>query len=407
MRHHKGAFSLLVLEVAFGFVILVHTLVTARFYLRMHVAETGLADEQIVVVTRQFLTPREIPAARAQARDDLAALARIPGVRAAASVDTRPLPDGAAFPMLLRNPHGLRQEALAWSLQATAQAVATFGWRVIAGQGFEPQGVSGTGSEPERAGAIPLLLTRSLALRLFDSVGDAIGRPIDSSSWQHARVVGVVEDFSYRGTWLPHAAAAVVIGANPASEQGLTFVVRVNPDARDTVAAAALAALGQGAAGAGFDRAKQSPDSVVAAVPLERQAARYMRLSRGATVILLWIGVLVVAVALSGSLALASFSVAERTRQIGVRRALGARRGQIVRYFLLENLVLTSLGIALGLVLATALNLVIRQMMAEVGLTADLMIAASAVLVGTGLLSSLVPALRAAATPPWAATRAL
>ena len=55
-------------------------------------------------------------------------------------------------------------------------------------------------------------------------------------------------------------------------------------------------------------------------------------------IILTWTGFLVIAVALAGSLALASFSVAERTRQIGVRRALGASRGEIVRYFLLENL---------------------------------------------------------------------
>ena len=77
-------------------------------------------------------------------------------------------------------------------------------------------------------------------------------------------------------------------------------------------------------------------------------------------IIAFWTGFLVVAVALAGSLALASFSVAERTRQIGVRRALGASRGEIVRYFLLENLILTSFGLGLGLALAVGLNHVLR-----------------------------------------------
>jgi putative ABC transport system permease protein len=132
-----------------------------------------------------------------------------------------------------------------------------------------------------------------------------------------------------------------------------------------------------------------------------------MRLSRGAVVILLWTGLLVVAVALAGSLALASFSVTERTRQIGIRRALGARRAEIVRYFLLENVLLTGFGLALGLPLAIALNQVVRRIMTEVVLTADAVLMSMAVFVVTGLLSALVPARRAAAIPPWAATRTL
>jgi putative ABC transport system permease protein len=116
---------------------------------------------------------------------------------------------------------------------------------------------------------------------------------------------------------------------------------------------------------------------------------------------------LVVAVALAGSLALASFSVTERTRQIGIRRALGARRAEIVRYFLLENVLLTGFGLALGLPLAIALNQVVRRIMTEVVLTADAVLMSMAVFVVTGLLSALVPARRAAAIPPWAATRTL
>ena len=86
-------------------------------------------------------------------------------------------------------------------------------------------------------------------------------------------------------------------------------------------------------------------------------------------IIALWTGFLVIAVALAGSLALASFSVAERTRQIGVRRALGASRGEIVRYFLFENLLLTGFGLGLGLGLAVGLNQVLRRIMADLALT--------------------------------------
>src|SRR6185436_5248244 len=96
---------------------------------------------------------------------------------------------------------------------------------------------------------------------------------------------------------------------------------------------------------------------------------RFAIISQGAVVIALWTGFLVVAVALAGSLALASFSVAERSRQIGVRRALGASRSEIVRYFLFENLILTGFGLGLGLGLAVALNQVLRRIMPDLKLT--------------------------------------
>ena len=100
MRHHKGAFSLLVLEVAFGFVILSHTLIAARNYFRLHVRETGMPDDELVIARRRFLHPHDVARARGQERADLAALARIDAT--AAAVDGVPLPDAATFPLLLR-----------------------------------------------------------------------------------------------------------------------------------------------------------------------------------------------------------------------------------------------------------------------------------------------------------------
>ena len=58
--------------------------------------------------------------------------------------------------------------------------------------------------------------------------------------------------------------------------------------------------------------------------------------------------VLLVFVTSLGIIGLTSFSVAERTRQIGTRRALGAQRADILRYFLLENWLVTTLGLASG-----------------------------------------------------------
>ena len=62
-----------------------------------------------------------------------------------------------------------------------------------------------------------------------------------------------------------------------------------------------------------------------------------------------------------GIVGLASFWVQQRTRQIGIRRALGATRGDILRYFQTENFILATLGIVLGMALAYAINLLLMS----------------------------------------------
>jgi len=78
-----------------------------------------------------------------------------------------------------------------------------------------------------------------------------------------------------------------------------------------------------------------------------------------------------------------------------------------VNYFLLENVILTSFGLLLGLGLTIGLNHMLRRIMVDLRLTSDEVLLSMLIFIMTGLLSALVPARRAAAIPPWAATRTL
>jgi len=189
----------------------------------------------------------------------------------------------------------------------------------------------------------------------------------------------------------------VIVSAEPLTEHEVVYIIHAPPGGRASVLAAAQAALAR----------VGDADSTSLVTGLEPARMRYAQLSQGAVIILIWTGFLVVAVALAGSLALSSFSVAERTRQIGVRRALGANRGEIVRYFLFENVLLTMFGLVLGLGLAIGFNHMLRGIMADLRLSADEVLISMAIFIVTGLLSALVPARRAALIPPWAATRTL
>jgi len=117
-------------------------------------------------------------------------------------------------------------------------------------------------------------------------------------------------------------------------------------------------------------------------------------------------GLLLLVTAL-GIVGLASFWVQQRTKQIGIRRALGATRGQILRYFQTENFLLATVGIVLGMVLAFGINqlLISKYEMPRLPL-AYLPVGALGLWL-LGQLAVLGPARRAASVPPAVATRSV
>ena len=108
-----------------------------------------------------------------------------------------------------------------------------------------------------------------------------------------------------------------------------------------------------------------------------------------------------------GIVGLASFNVSRRTRQIGTRRALGATRGAILRYFMLENFLVSSIGIALGTVLAIGLNVWMVQTFDLARMAWYLVPLAMLILWLVGQLAAAGPARRASLVPPAVATRAV
>lgn len=123
------------------------------------------------------------------------------------------------------------------------------------------------------------------------------------------------------------------------------------------------------------------------------------------TVMLTTVTVLILVITALGIMGLASFSVRQRTRQIGTRRALGARRADIVRYFMTENWLITTIGVVLGSVMAVGLNYELVNMYDLPHIAWYYIPVGVVVLWALGLLAVLGPALKAAAIPPAIATR--
>jgi putative ABC transport system permease protein len=113
----------------------------------------------------------------------------------------------------------------------------------------------------------------------------------------------------------------------------------------------------------------------------------------------------VLAVTVVGISGLAAFNVTTRTKQLGIRRAIGARRFHIFRYFLIENWIITTCGTVLGCMLALAAGMAMSSMYEMPRPPLYYMVGGVLLLWIVGLLAVLVPARRAAAISPAIATR--
>jgi putative ABC transport system permease protein len=114
---------------------------------------------------------------------------------------------------------------------------------------------------------------------------------------------------------------------------------------------------------------------------------------------------LLLAISALGIFGLAAFNVSTRTKQIGTRRAVGARRFDIVRYFMVENWVITSTGVVVGCVLALVLGFWLSSVFELPRLKLYYLVAGVLALWTVGLAAALWPARRAARVSPAVATR--
>jgi len=246
-----------------------------------------------------------------------------------------------------------------------------------------------------------VIISQGLADRLFPGQ-NPIGKPIYTWGDKATQtVVGVFDTLARPNLNSQGVSAkdyAMFLPIDLPSTIGSNYVLRVrDPAQRDEILAAAEAAV-----------LENAPNRIV----LKKQTfddirANYFKQDRAMAWLLIGVSLALLVITALGVVGLASFWVQQRTRQIGIRRALGATKRDIVRYFQLENFILATMGIALGMGLAYGINLWLMDKYQVPRLPWEFLPIGAALLWFLGQVAVLGPALRAAMIPPAIATRSV
>ena len=398
IARHKIAAALIVFEIALAFAIVSNAVFMIRNRLQQMEMPSGVAEHELVQVQMAYIGNQ--PDADARAQTDLAALRRIPGVKAVALVDQLPLGGNSSNGGIKLDPNQSRSTVNA-SEYFGEHILSTFGVRLIAGQGFAPDDYVGLGAAIKAlnrgdTSRLPhrVIITHALAERLWPGQ-QPLGRVIYMGADVPMRVVGVVDRLVRPNQFHNGAGYSVILPLRVNMQEGASFVIRCAPRDRARILNAAVSAL-----------KRVDPNRVLLeSRTFEQVRNRYFRNDRAMAGILAGvISALLLTTAL-GIYGLAGFWVQQRTRQIGLRRALGARRSDILSYFQAENFILATGGIVMGCAGAMGINVWLMTQDAVPRLPVAYLVVSAIALWALGQLAVLGPALRAARIPPTSAMR--
>jgi putative ABC transport system permease protein len=250
----------------------------------------------------------------------------------------------------------------------------------------------------DRVGVRKVVLVNAAAARKFWPGQDPIGRPVSVGQggfWKDtAYVVGVVGDVRF-GSLDSAATPDVYLSYYQSPRPRMMLMLRAAGDEKSLAAPARRLVQ---------ELLPSSP--VYEVLTMQERTADAMRYARFSTIILALFGLVALGLATMGTYGVISFGVAQRTREIGIRVALGASRSELLRMVVRQGLALAIVGGAIGLVAALAATRVLRSLLYEVVPTDPLTFAAIlAVLVLAVLVASWIPARRAATIHPSEALR--
>jgi putative ABC transport system permease protein len=255
-----------------------------------------------------------------------------------------------------------------------------------------------TFTNADRLGAARVLLISESAARMFFPGGDAIGQRVKFGARggyekNEGEIVGIVGDVHHFGVDAP-VPPMFYLPLVQSGDDGATVVIRAHGVPAIGLSVRALVQ--------GIDR-----DALVGEpVPLEALLAGSLGQRRFYMMLLGAFAALALVLAAIGLYGVISYSVAQRTQEIGVRVALGATRAQVLLMILAQGLRFAAIGLAIGQLMAMMLNRALKGLLVGVSTTdPPTLVVTAAALLSVAALACYVPARRAACVDPIVALR--
>lgn len=352
----------------------------------LRAVDLGFDPENLVLVS---LDHQAHPQSAAAFYRELLQQARaLPGVRTASLATRPPLSNGmAAFTVQIPGlppPGPGRYNTAAFTAVSTSY-FRTLGVPIIAGRDFSPE-------DPDEGAEIPAIVDREFARKFFG--GDALGKTFKRGGGAAMRVIGVAQTAKY-SSLREDPSPAMYMVMKQRLFPTLYLQVRVSGDPSTLI-----------------ERVRALVHSLDSSVAIDSVATMEMQIDQGLSrermlaFLSTLLGGISVALAAIGLYGVLAFSVSRRTREIGIRMAVGADRAGIVGMVLRESIWIVAAGIAAGLPLAllcgrfaSALLYGLKPQDSATAIAATLLLAVVA------LLAALLPAWRAARVDPMTALR--
>jgi putative ABC transport system permease protein len=391
MRNKTGAI-LIALQIAVTMAIMVNAISIMQEKDRMMSRPSGLDEHNLFSIASVGFAKDFNE--RVTIEEDLAALRAMPGVVNAIQSNAVPL-SGSGWSMGLQTEPGAEIDGTGVGLYFVDEhGLDTYGVNLLAGENFSASDVVWR----ERAATEwpdKTIITRAMAEAMFpDDWASALGKTVYIADTQPITITGIVEKM--QGSWPGWDGFERVMLVPTHTLFGATaYLIRTEPGMRDSVMPQVEELL-----------ADRNKDRIVRSMrSMDEIRERSYRSESSMITILTFTIVLLIAITSLGIVGLASFSVNRRTRQIGTRRALGASKLVILRYFMTENFIISLGGVLLGAALTVGLNILMIETFSLTRITWYLVPVAMLLLLAVGQIAVFGPARRASSVPPAVATR--
>jgi len=393
MRNKMGAL-LIALQIALTMAIMVNAIFMIQDRQQQMKRPSGIDESNTFYLTNTVFSQDHN--FQAELQTDLNTIRKTPGIVDAIQINAIPL-SGGGWSMALQHEPGEDKDAIGSALYMVDEhGINTMGLTLIAGENFTQEDIQWRG---QRQSKWPpkTIITKAFAAQLFpDDWQSAIGKTFYISQTQPMQIIGIVEALQAPWNGWDGVERSMLVPFQMESASSYYFI-RTEVGKRDEMMPIIEKVLAESNKGRIIRRITTVEDT----------RKRSYRQHNATNKILTTVVATLTLITSFGIVGLAIFSINRRTKQIGTRRALGATRWQIMRYFMVENFLISTVGVFIGSIGAIGLNMWLVSTFNLTPISFELIVFGVVALFIVGQLAVLYPARKAALIPPATATRTI